>query len=82
MRIPQPGTSSRRIGIHDPDPEEALRLYTLFYRVVMWCYPTRCGGCSDGFAGLMRALGEMRRRTKHRSDGGGHGIIGAAADFL
>ena len=44
--------------INHPDPEEALWLYTLFHRVVMWCHLTRRG---DGPAGLLRDLDEMSR---------------------
>jgi aminoglycoside phosphotransferase (APT) family kinase protein len=47
--------------INHPDPEEALWLYTLFHRVVMWCGLTRRGDTSDGPAGLLRDLEEMSR---------------------
>jgi aminoglycoside phosphotransferase (APT) family kinase protein len=47
--------------IDHPDPEEALWLYTLFHRVVMWCYLTRRGGTSDGPSGLLHDLYEMSR---------------------
>jgi Ser/Thr protein kinase RdoA (MazF antagonist) len=47
--------------INHPDPEEALWLYTLFHRVVMWCGLTRRGDTSDGPAGLLRDLDEMSR---------------------
>ena len=47
--------------INHPDPEEALWLYTLFHRVVMWCGLTRSGDTSDGPAGLLRDLDEMSR---------------------
>ena len=47
--------------INHPDPEEALWLYTLFHRVVMWCCLTRRGDTSDGPAGLLRDLEEMSR---------------------
>ena len=47
--------------INHPDPEEALWLYTLFHRVVMWCGLARRGDTSDGPAGLLRGLEEMSR---------------------
>ena len=47
--------------INHPDPEEALWLYALFHRVVMWCGLTRGGDTSDGPAGLLRDLDEMSR---------------------
>ncbi len=47
--------------INHPDPDEALWLYTLFHRVVMWCGLTRRGDTSDGPAGLPRDLDEMSR---------------------
>jgi aminoglycoside phosphotransferase (APT) family kinase protein len=47
--------------INHPDLEEALWLYTLFHRVVMWCGLTRRGETSDGPAGLLRDLDEMSR---------------------
>jgi Ser/Thr protein kinase RdoA (MazF antagonist) len=47
--------------INHPDPEEALWLYTLFHRVVMWCGLTRRGDTSDGAAGLLHDLDEMSR---------------------
>jgi Ser/Thr protein kinase RdoA (MazF antagonist) len=47
--------------IDHPDPAEALWLYTLFHRVVMWCGLTRRGDTSDGPAGLLRDLDEMSR---------------------
>jgi Ser/Thr protein kinase RdoA (MazF antagonist) len=47
--------------INHPDPEEALWLYTLFHRVVMWCGLTRRGDTSDGPAGLLCDLDEMSR---------------------
>ena len=47
--------------INHPDPEEALWLYTLFHRLVMWCGLTRRGDTSDGPAGLLRDLDEMSR---------------------
>jgi Ser/Thr protein kinase RdoA (MazF antagonist) len=47
--------------INHPNPEEALWLYTLFHRVVMWCYLARRGDTSDGPAGLLRDLDEMSR---------------------
>jgi hypothetical protein len=40
---------------------EALWLYTLFHRVVMWCGLTRRGDTSDGPSGLLRDLYEMSR---------------------
>ena len=40
--------------INHPDPEEALWLYILFHRVVMWCYLTRGGDTSEGPSGLLR----------------------------
>jgi Ser/Thr protein kinase RdoA (MazF antagonist) len=48
-------------AINHPDPEQALWLYTLFHRVVMWCSLTRRGDSSDGSAGLLRDLDEMSR---------------------
>jgi aminoglycoside phosphotransferase (APT) family kinase protein len=48
-------------AIDHPDPDEALWLYTLFHRVVMWCGLTRRGDTSDGAAGLLRDLEEMIR---------------------
>ena len=48
-------------AINHPDPEQALWLYTLFHRVVMWCGLTRRGDTSDGAAGLLRDLDEMSR---------------------
>jgi Ser/Thr protein kinase RdoA (MazF antagonist) len=47
--------------INHPAPEEALWLYTLFHRVVMWCHLTGDGDASDGPAGLLRDLDEMSR---------------------
>jgi Ser/Thr protein kinase RdoA (MazF antagonist) len=47
--------------INHPDPGEALWLYTLFHRVVMWCGLTRRGDTSDGAVGLLRDLDEMSR---------------------
>lgn len=47
--------------INHPDTEEALWLYTLFHRVVMWCGLTRRGDPSDGPAGLLRDLDAMSR---------------------
>jgi hypothetical protein len=47
--------------INHPDPEEALWLYTLFHRVVMWCGLARCGDTSDGPARLLRDLDEVSR---------------------
>ena len=47
--------------INHPDPEEALWLYTLFHRVVMWRGLTRRGDTSDGPSGLLRDLNEMSR---------------------
>ena len=47
--------------INHPDLDEALWLYTLFHRVVMWCGLTRRGDTSDGPAGLLRDLDEMSR---------------------
>jgi len=47
--------------IDHPDPEQALWLYTLFHRVVMWCGLTRRGDIFDGAAGLLRDLDEMSR---------------------
>jgi Ser/Thr protein kinase RdoA (MazF antagonist) len=47
--------------INHPHPEEALWLYTLFHRVVMWCGLTRRADTSDGPAGLLRDLEEMGR---------------------
>ncbi|WP_291690714.1 phosphotransferase family protein [Bradyrhizobium sp.] len=48
-------------AIDHPEPETALRAYTLFHRVVMWCSLTRHGDTSDGPAGLLRDLDEMSR---------------------
>jgi Ser/Thr protein kinase RdoA (MazF antagonist) len=53
--------------INHPDPEQALWLYTLFHRVVMWCGLTRHGDISDGPAGLLRDLDEMSRSTPERA---------------
>jgi Ser/Thr protein kinase RdoA (MazF antagonist) len=47
--------------IDHPAPAEALWLYTLFHRVVMWCGLTRHGDTSDGPAGLLRDLDAMSR---------------------
>lgn len=47
--------------INHPAPGEALWLYTLFHRVVMWCHLTRPGDTSDGAAGLLHDLYEMSR---------------------
>src|SRR5260370_34320306 len=47
--------------INHPDPEEALWLYTLFHRVVMWCGLTRRGDTSAGPSGLLRDLNDMSR---------------------
>jgi Ser/Thr protein kinase RdoA (MazF antagonist) len=47
--------------INHPEPEEALWLYTVFHRIVMWCGLTRRGDTSDGPAGLLRDLDEMSR---------------------
>jgi Ser/Thr protein kinase RdoA (MazF antagonist) len=47
--------------INHPGPEEALWLYTLFHRLVMWCNLTRRGDTSDGPAGLLRDLNETSR---------------------
>jgi len=47
--------------IDHPDPEDALWLYTLFHRVVMWSGLTRRGDASDGPAGLLRDLDAMSR---------------------
>jgi Ser/Thr protein kinase RdoA (MazF antagonist) len=47
--------------INHPDPEEALWLYTVFHRVVMWCHLMGSGDTSDGPAGLLRNLDEMSR---------------------
>jgi Ser/Thr protein kinase RdoA (MazF antagonist) len=47
--------------INHPDAEQALWLYTLFHRVVMWCGLTRRGDTPDGPAGLLRDLEEMSR---------------------
>jgi aminoglycoside phosphotransferase (APT) family kinase protein len=48
-------------------PEQALWLYTLFHRVVMWCGLTRRGDTSDGPAGLLRDLDEMSRSAHGRT---------------
>jgi len=45
--------------IDHPAPAEALWLYTLFHRVVMWCSLTRAGDTCDGAAGLLRDLEGM-----------------------
>jgi Ser/Thr protein kinase RdoA (MazF antagonist) len=49
--------------INHPDPAEALWLYTLFHRILMWCHLTRHDDnrTSDGPAGLLRDLDEMSR---------------------
>lgn len=50
--------------IDHPEPERALRLYTLFHRVSMWCWLTRLGheaAAEDGPGGLLRDLREMAR---------------------
>jgi Ser/Thr protein kinase RdoA (MazF antagonist) len=47
--------------INHPDPAQALWLYTMFHRVVMWSGLTRRGDTSDGPAGLLRDLDEMSR---------------------
>jgi Ser/Thr protein kinase RdoA (MazF antagonist) len=52
-------------AINHPDPEEALWLYTLFHRLVMWCGLTRRGDTSDGPAGLLRDLRAMSDRRTH-----------------
>jgi Ser/Thr protein kinase RdoA (MazF antagonist) len=44
-----------------PDPEEALWLYTLFHRLVMWCHLARDGETTEGPAGLLRDLNGMSR---------------------
>jgi Ser/Thr protein kinase RdoA (MazF antagonist) len=45
--------------IDHPDPEEALWLYTLFHRVVMWSSLARRGDASNGPEALLRDLHEM-----------------------
>ncbi|MGL4960651.1 MAG: aminoglycoside phosphotransferase family protein [Inquilinus sp.] len=50
--------------IDHPEPERALRLYTLFHRASMWCWLTRLGheaAAEDGPGGLLRDLREMAR---------------------
>jgi Ser/Thr protein kinase RdoA (MazF antagonist) len=47
--------------VNQPDREEALWLYTLFHRLVMWCHLTRRGDSSDDSAGLLHDLNEMSR---------------------
>jgi Ser/Thr protein kinase RdoA (MazF antagonist) len=47
--------------INHPDIEEALWLYTVFHRLVMWCSLTRRGDTSAGPADLLRDLQEMSR---------------------
>ena len=47
--------------IDQPDAEDALRLYGVFHKVVMWCHLTRWGLASDGGAGLLHDLEEMSR---------------------
>jgi aminoglycoside phosphotransferase (APT) family kinase protein len=48
--------------IDHPEPERALRLYTLFHRVSMWCWLTKLGHkADDGPGGLARDLGQMVR---------------------
>ena len=47
--------------INHPDPEEALWLYTLFHRVVMWCGLMRRDDISEGAASVLRDLNEMSR---------------------
>jgi Ser/Thr protein kinase RdoA (MazF antagonist) len=48
-------------AIDHPDPEQALWLYTLFHRLVMWTSFTRRGDALDGPAGLLRDLDAMSR---------------------
>ena len=48
-------------AIDHPDPEQALWLYTLFHRLVMWTSFTRRGDTLDGPAGLLRDLDAMSR---------------------
>ncbi len=48
--------------VDHPDTERALRLYTLFHRVSMWCWLTKIGvdvAAEDGPGGLIRDLSEM-----------------------
>ena len=47
--------------IDHPEPAEALWLYTLFHRVIMWSGLTRGGDTPAGPAGLLRDLDEMSR---------------------
>ena len=58
---PGPPPSAYSALVSNYHPEEALWLYTLFHRVVMWCSLTRRGDTSDGPACLLRDLGEMSR---------------------
>jgi Ser/Thr protein kinase RdoA (MazF antagonist) len=52
--------------IDHPAPTEALWLYTLFHRIVMWCHFARDRGArgSDGAGGLLRDLAEMTKSTR------------------
>lgn len=48
--------------VDHPDTERALRLYTLFHRISMWCWLTRLGAdaaAEDGPGGLVRDLRAM-----------------------
>jgi aminoglycoside phosphotransferase (APT) family kinase protein len=47
--------------INHPDQEEALWLYLLFHKLVMWCGLTRRGDTSDGPSSLLRDLDEISR---------------------
>jgi Ser/Thr protein kinase RdoA (MazF antagonist) len=46
-----------------PDPDEALWLYTVYHRLVMWTFLNRLGEdpASPGLAGLLRDLAAMAR---------------------
>ena len=48
-------------AIDHPCAEEALWLYTLFHRLVMWCHLARDGETTEGPAGLLRDLNGMSR---------------------
>ena len=52
--------------IDHPDPEEALWLYTLYHRLVMWAFLTGLGDdpASAGPAGLMADLTAMAGQTR------------------
>jgi aminoglycoside phosphotransferase (APT) family kinase protein len=45
--------------IDHPEPEETLRLYTLFHRLVMWSHFRRLADMSEATAGLLRDIDAM-----------------------